>query len=163
YSIAQLQAFSPRELETSGRLTQPMLHRKGDNFYQPITWEAAFDKIVQQLGTDGRPGQVSPNETFWYFSGRSSNEAGFLLQVFAKNNVNNGCYFGQRARAGGLGSVRGPGPAPVMRKLLEHAELIFVIGVNPASNHPRLMSTLKNLRRRGGHVIVINPIVETGL
>ena len=174
YSIPQLQAFSPRELENSGRLTQPVIHRKGENYYQPISWDDAFKKINSKLtpaSTDGTTldssQQAKPNETFWYFSGRSSNEAGFLLQVFARvfgtNNVNNCSFYCHQASGVGLGSVLGTGTATMVLEDVEHADLVFIIGGNPASNHPRLMSTLKNLRRKGGHVVVINPIVETGL
>ena len=110
---------------------------------------------------------MKPDETFWYFSGRSSNEAGFLLQVFARvfgtNNVNNCSFYCHQASGVGLGSVLGTGTATLILDDVEHADLVFIIGGNPASNHPRLMSTLKHLRRRGGHVVVINPIVETGL
>ncbi len=165
YSVAQLQAFTPRELETSGRLTVPVIHRQGDNYYQPISWDDAFAKIIGKLTTATPP--VTPNETFWYFSGRSSNEAGFLLQIFARvfgtNNVNNCSFYCHQASGVGLGSVMGTGTASIVLEDLEHADLIFIIGGNPASNHPRLMSTLKNMRRKGGHVIVINPIIETGL
>lgn len=161
YSIPQLQAFSPRELEASGRLTQPMLHRRGENYYQPISWDEAFAKIIGKLKA------VTPDETFWYFSGRSSNEAGFLLQVFARvfgtNNVNNCSFYCHQASGVGLNSVLGTGTATLKLEDVDHTDLIFVIGGNPASNHPRLMSTLKHLRRRGGHVVVINPIIETGL
>lgn len=161
YSVAQLQAFSPRELETSGRLTQPMLYRRGDNYYQPITWDEAFAKII------GRLKGITADESFWYFSGRSSNEAGFLLQVFARmygtNNVNNCSYYCHQASGVGLNSVLGTGTATLLLEDVEHADLVFIIGGNPASNHPRLMTTLKHIRRSGGHVVVINPIVETGL
>lgn len=166
YSISQLQSFSPRELETSGRLTQPMIHRRGENYYQPISWDDAFNKIVSKLKGAGSGG-VSADETFWYFSGRSSNEAGFLLQVFARvfgtNNVNNCSFYCHQASGVGLNSVLGTGTATLVLEDVEHADLVFVIGGNPASNHPRLMTTMKNLRRKGGHVIVINPIIETGL
>ena len=174
YSIPQLQSFSPRELETSGRLTQPVIHRQGENYYQPISWDDAFAKIIAKLkptlgpaATEQAKSVAAPNETFWYFSGRSSNEAGFLLQVFARvfgtNNVNNCSFYCHQASGVGLGSVLGTGTATLVLEDVEHADLVFIIGGNPASNHPRLMSTLKHLRRRGGHVVVINPIVETGL
>lgn len=161
YSVAQLQAFSPRELETSGRLTTPMLHRRGENYYQPITWDEAFSRIIDKLKS------LSAAETFWYFSGRSSNEAGFLLQLFARiygtNNVNNCSYYCHQASGVGLNSVLGTGTATLQLEDMEHADLVFIIGGNPASNHPRLMTTLKHIRRRGGHVVVINPVIETGL
>ncbi len=111
--------------------------------------------------------QRRADETFWYFSGRSSNEAGFLLQLFARlygtNNVNNCSYYCHQASGVGLASVTGSGTATIALEDLEHADLVFVIGGNPASNHPRLMRTLMHVRRRGGEVIVINPVVETGL
>jgi molybdopterin-dependent oxidoreductase alpha subunit len=161
YSLPQLQSFTPRELEASGRLTQPVLHTQGDQYYRPISWENAFAKIVGKLRT------TPPNESFWYFSGRSSNEAGFLLQVFARvygtNNVNNCSYYCHQASGVGLSSVLGTGTATLVLDDVEHADCVFLIGGNPASNHPRLMSTLKHIRRNGGEVIVINPIVETGL
>ncbi|HSG68780.1 MAG TPA: molybdopterin-dependent oxidoreductase, partial [Planctomycetaceae bacterium] len=161
YSIPQLRKFTPRELEHSGRLTQPVLAKRGEQFYRPISWEDAFDKIVAKL-------KATPSdETFWYFSGRSSNEAGFLLQMFARlygtNNVNNCSYYCHQASGVGLNSVLGTGTATIILEDVEHADLVFVIGGNPASNHPRLMTTLKNVRRKGGEVIVINPVIETGL
>jgi len=161
YSIEQLRRFTPRELEHAGRLTKPLLAVRGESYYRPISWEEAFDKVVEKLN------EVSANETFWYFSGRSSNEAGFLLQMFARlygtNNVNNCSYYCHQASGVGLNSVLGTGTATIVLDDVEHADLVFVIGGNPASNHPRLMTTLKNVRRKGGEVIVINPVIETGM
>ncbi|MBD3676649.1 MAG: FdhF/YdeP family oxidoreductase [Planctomycetaceae bacterium] len=161
YSIEQLRQFTPRELEHAGRLTKPMLAVRGENYYRPISWEEAFEKVVDKLKA------LSAEETFWYFSGRSSNEAGFLLQMFARlygtNNVNNCSYYCHQASGVGLNSVLGTGTATIVLDDVEHADLVFVIGGNPASNHPRLMTTLKNVRRKGGEVIVINPVIETGM
>src|SRR5437773_2775621 len=160
YSIAQLQAFSPRELESCGRLVQPVVLEYGEQYYRPITWEDALARIVARLKA------TAPDETFWYFSGRSSNEAGFLLQLFARlygtNNVNNCSYYCHQASGVGLTSVIGNGTGTITLEDVEHADLVFVIGGNPASNHPRLMRTLMQVRRRGGEVIVINPVIETG-
>ncbi|MEM9660342.1 MAG: molybdopterin-dependent oxidoreductase, partial [Planctomycetota bacterium] len=118
-------------------------------------------RIADKLGT------LSPDKTFWYFSGRSSNEAGFLLQMFARlygtNNVNNCSYYCHQASGVGLTSVTGSGTATIVLEDLDKADLAFVIGGNPASNHPRLIRTLMDLRRRGGEIVVINPLVETGL
>jgi molybdopterin-dependent oxidoreductase alpha subunit len=161
YSIPQLQALSPRELESAGRLTEPLLHVAGESHYRPMEWSAAFDKIVARLNA------TPPNQSFWYFSGRSSNEAGFLLQLFARiygtNNVNNCSYYCHQASGVGLNSALGTGTATLVLDDVEHADCVFLVGGNPASNHPRLMTTLKHVRRKGGEVIVINPIVETGL
>jgi molybdopterin-dependent oxidoreductase alpha subunit len=161
YSIAQLQAFTPRDLENCGRIVQPMLHVAGEQYYRPITWDNAFTRIVSKLKG------LSPEETFWYFSGRSSNEAGFLLQVFARiygtNNVNNCSYYCHQASGVGLQSSIGSGTATLTLEDVEHADCVFIIGGNPASNHPRLMSTLMAIRNRGGEVIVLNPVRELGL
>jgi molybdopterin-dependent oxidoreductase alpha subunit len=161
YGAAELQQLSPRELESCGRLTQPVLYTPELRRYQPISWEAAIDRIAAKLAA------VDPDETFWYFSGRSSNEAGFLLQLFARlygtNNVNNCSFYCHQASGVGLTTVTGSGTATITLDDLDGADCVFVIGGNPASNHPRLMRTLMQVRRRGGEVIVINPIVETGL
>lgn len=161
YSVAQLATFTPRELEVCGRLTQPLLHRAGENYYRTISWDEALGKIVGKLKA------VRPNETFWYFSGRSSNEAGFLLQLFARlygtNNVNNCSYYCHQASGVGLTSAIGSGAGTVQLEDVENADLVFLIGGNPASNHPRLMRSLMTVRRNGGDVVVVNPIVETGL
>ncbi len=161
YSPRELQQLSPRELESCGRLVEPVLYTRESGRYTPISWDEALQHIVAKL-------RATPaDETFWYFSGRSSNEAGFLLQLFARlygtNNVNNCSYYCHQASGVGLASVTGSGTATIQLEDLEHADLVFVIGGNPASNHPRLMRTLLGVRRRGGQVIVINPIVETGL
>ncbi|MDA8563073.1 FdhF/YdeP family oxidoreductase [Mariniblastus sp.] len=161
YSIAQLKAFTPRQLEHCGRLVKPVLYERGQNYYRTIEWDDALNRIAQQLK------QATPDETFWYFSGRSSNEAGFLLQLFARiygtNNVNNCSFYCHQASGVGLSSSVGSGTATIVLDDVEHADLVFVIGGNPSSNHPRLMTTLKNVRRRGGKVVVINPCIETGL
>ncbi|PHS16933.1 MAG: histidine kinase [Blastopirellula sp.] len=161
YSIAQLAKFTPYQMEHSGRLSQPVLYTRDSDHYQPITWEDAFERITSKLKA------LTADETFWYFSGRSSNEAGFLLQLFARiygtNNVNNCSYYCHQASGVGLTSTIGNGTATIVLDDVDHADLVFVIGGNPASNHPRLMSTLKHIRRKGGEVIVINPVIETGL
>ncbi len=148
-------------MEHVGRITQPMRLRAGEQYYTPISWDEALQSIIGKLRA------IKPDESFWYFSGRSSNEAGFLLQLFARlygtNNVNNCSYYCHQASGVGLNSAIGSGAGTVQLEDIEHADLVFVIGGNPASNHPRLMRTLMTVRRNGGQVIAINPIVETGL
>jgi molybdopterin-dependent oxidoreductase alpha subunit len=161
YSIAQLEKFSPRELEHCGRLVTPVRWRAGQQYYEELDWETALSCISNKLKS------TPPKESFWYFSGRSSNEAGFLLQLFARlygtNNINNCSYYCHQASGVGLNSSLGTGTATIVLEDLEKSDLVFVIGGNPASNHPRLMSSLKTVRRRGGKVVVINPVVELGL
>jgi len=161
YTIRELQQLSPRELEACGRLVEPVIYSRDTGRYTPISWDDALERITGKLR------ETKADKTFWYFSGRSSNEAGFLLQLFARlygtNNVNNCSYYCHQASGVGLTTVTGSGTATIELEDLHHADLVFVIGGNPASNHPRLMHTLMAVRRRGGHVVVINPIVETGL
>jgi molybdopterin-dependent oxidoreductase alpha subunit len=161
YSIAQLRALSSRELEWCGRLTTPVIASPGDSHHRAIDWDTAFARIAAQLKSSG------PQHTFFYASGRSSNEAGFVLQLFARlfgtNFVNNCSYYCHQASGVGLTEALGTSTATVTLEDVERADLFFLIGGNPASNHPRLMRTLMSIRRGGGHVIVINPVKEVGL
>src|SRR6056297_2383307 len=160
-SLESLRRRSPRELEKLGRLVHPIRYRRGATHFETITWAEAFDAITEKLAA------TSPDETFWYFSGRSSNEAGFLMQLLARlygtNNVNNCSFYCHQASGVGLQSSVGSGTATVVLEDLDSADLVFLIGGNPASNHPRLMTSLMHVRRRGGKVVVINPVRETGL
>ena len=161
FDLEKLRGFSSRELEAAGRLTEPLYAGPLDRNYRKISWDEALKRIVEKLkGTD-------PDESFFYFSGRSSNEAGFLLQLFARlygtNNVNNCSYYCHQASGVGLASVTVSGTATVVLEDIDQCDLLFLIGANPASNHPRLMRNIIELRRRGGKVIVINPLRELGL
>lgn len=161
YSIAQLQTLSPRELETSGRLVTPMIARPGDTHYRPATWDEALDIIGAELAA------TDPERCFFYASGRSSNEAGFLLNLLARakgcNHVNNCSYYCHQASGVGLTQSLGSSTATIELADLDHCDTVFLIGGNPASNHPRLMTKLAEVRERGGHVVVVNPLKETGL
>ncbi|MCZ6836965.1 MAG: FdhF/YdeP family oxidoreductase [Planctomycetota bacterium] len=160
-SIEQLRALTSRELDLSGRLTEPLYAGPLDQNYKTISWDEAIERIGNKLA------KTTPDESFFYFSGRSSNEAGFLLQLFARlygtNNVNNCSFYCHQASGVGLSSVTGSGTATITLEDVDQADLVILIGANPASNHPRLMRSLVELRRRGGKVIVVNPLKEIGL
>ena len=160
-SLDRLAGLSPRELEAAGRIVQPLYAGPDDTHYRVIDWDEALRRTAEGLT------RSNPDETFFYFSGRSSNEAGFLLQLFARlygtNNVNNCSYYCHQASGVGLTGSLGSGTATLVLDDVEQADLFFLIGGNPASNHPRLMRSLMHVRRRGGKVIVVNPVVETGL
>jgi molybdopterin-dependent oxidoreductase alpha subunit len=160
-SIEDFKNTPARLLEQIGRLNSPIYKEPNSSHYSPISWDQAIEKIVNRLKT------TIPDRSFFYSSGRSSNEAGFLLQLFARiygtNNVNNCAYYCHQASSVGISSVIGTATATVELEDLNKADLVFVIGCNPASNHPRFVRYLINCRRRGGHVIVINPAKEPGL
>ncbi len=161
YSRAELTRFSPRELEMMGRLTQPIFAGAEDTHYRTISWEQA-EAIASEAMT-----QTSPERAFFYASGRSSNEAGFLLQLLGRaygtNHVSNCSFYCHQASGVGLSQSIGTGTATVSLDDVANCDMLFLVGGNPASNHPRLMTMLMKLRRRGGKIIVINPVRETGL
>ena len=160
-SLSELAHHSSAQMEAMGRLTFPIAAGPRDTHFRRLTWEEA-------LGiASGAVARTTPARTFWYSSGRSSNEAGFLLQLIARafgtNNVNNCSYYCHQASGVALTSIYGSGTASVSLDDLEHTDLVVLAGANPASNHPRLITQLIKLRRRGGKVIVINPLSELGL
>ena len=161
HDVDTLSRWTPRELENSGRLVQPVLCEAGDTHYRAVSWQEALQRVAERLQT------TTADRTFFYASGRSSNEAGFLLQLFARlygtNNVNNCSYYCHQASGVGLTQSLGTGTATVRLEDLDATDLMFLIGANPPSNHPRFMRTLMEIRRRGGKVIVINPARERGL
>jgi molybdopterin-dependent oxidoreductase alpha subunit len=161
HTVEELCTWTPRQLELSGRLTQPVLYEEGSDKYREIDWQTALDTVVDKMKS------VSPDRSYFYASGRSSNEAAFLLQIFARffgtNNVNNCSYYCHQASGVGLGDSLGSGTATIKLEDLEECDLMFLIGANPSSNHPRFMRTLMEIRRRGGQVIVINTARERGL
>ncbi len=153
--------WSPQQLELSGRLTYPILSESSDKSYRAISWEEAFDRITTKIDS------TSPDRSYFYSSGRSSNEAGFLLQLFARiygtNNLNNCSYYCHQASSVGLSKTLGTGTATIRLEDMDYTDLLFLIGANPSSNHPRFMKNLMQIRRRGGKVVVINPARERGL
>lgn len=161
HSIRELQALSGKEIEGLGRLNTPLFKAKGDTHHRLVSWEWALDHAGCRLKT------TQPSRSFFYSSGRSSNEAGFVFQLLARafgtNNVNNCSYYCHQATSEGLGTTIGKGTSTVELNDLTGADLIFVIGANPSSNHPRFIHMLKKCRERGGNVIIINPAKEPGL
>lgn len=160
-SLEELRQLSGRELEALGRLAQPLYKAPGADRYAVIGYDEAIEIIAARLR------KTDPQRSFFYSSGRSSNEAAFILQLFARlfgtNHVNNCSYYCHQATGVGLQASIGTGTATVQYKDLELADTIFVIGANPASNHPRFLKVLIECRRRGGNVVVINPAREPGL
>lgn len=161
HDLATLERWSSRELEQAGRIGFPMVAREGETHLRRVGWDEAIAIAAGALTA------TTPDRTFFYASGRSSNEAAFLLQCFARaygtNNVNNCSYYCHQASSVALADAIGSGTATVTLDDLGLADCAVVIGANPASNHPRLITQLVELRRRGGRVIVVNPYREVGL
>ena len=161
HTTEDLAELSGKEMESLGRLGTPLFRRAGSNRFAPLDWDSALDHAAHRLA------EADPQRSFFYSSGRSSNEAGFLFQLLARaygtNNVNNCSYYCHQATSEGLATTIGKGTATIELEDLTGADLIFVIGANPSSNHPRFIHMLKNCRERGGQVIVINPAKEPGL
>ena len=159
--IAQMEALSSREFEKLGRLIFPVVAREGATHFQRISWDEALDLAGESLRA------APPEEVFFYSSGRSSNEAAFLLQLVARAfgtaNIHNCSFYCHSASGVALDSVYGSGTSSVTLDDLAHADIAVIAGANPASNHPRLMTQLVNLKRRGGKVIVVNPLRELGM
>jgi len=161
HAVAELERMTPRELEQAGRLGFPVLWQHGETHFRRVSWPEAHALAAAAMRA------TPPERAFFYASGRSSNEAGFLLQCVARlygtNNVNNCSYYCHQASGVALQRAIGTSTATVALDDLDQADLVVVIGANPASNHPRLITKLVELRRRGGKVLVVNPLRELGL
>jgi molybdopterin-dependent oxidoreductase alpha subunit len=161
HPLSDLQQLSGREMEKLGRLNTPLYKAAGADRFEPVNWDFAIAHAAANLRS------VTPDRSFFYSSGRSSNEAGFVFQLLARawgtNNVNNCSYYCHQATSEGLGTTIGKGTATIELEDLTGADLIFVIGANPSSNHPRFIHMLKHCRDRGGDVVIINPAKEPGL
>jgi len=160
-SVESFLTMDGRTLENLGRIGHPVRLAPGDTHCRRISWDEALDEIGARFRA------LAPGETTFYSSGRASNEAAFLLQTVARafgtNNVHNCSYYCHQASGVGLAQAVGSGTASVTLDDVEHADFAFLVGANPASNHPRLITQLVELRNRGGTVVVMNPVKELGL
>ncbi|MCB9767442.1 MAG: FdhF/YdeP family oxidoreductase [Candidatus Omnitrophica bacterium] len=159
--IAYLESQTPAQMENFGRLAFPLLAEPGDTHFRRVSWKEAFDRTGEAFKL------AEPSKVFWYASGRSGNEAAYLFQLVARAygtaNIHNCSYYCHQASGVGLARIYGSGTASIVLEDIAKADFVMVIGANPASNHPRLITQLVNLRRRGGKVLVINPLREIGL
>jgi molybdopterin-dependent oxidoreductase alpha subunit len=161
HSIAELSTWSSMRLEASGRLTFPIAWTEGQTHFRRVAWDEALDRTAAALREAPR------DEVFFYGSGRSSNESAFLMQVLARaygtSNIHNCSFYCHQASGVALNRVLGTATATFTLEDLDHADLALVAGANPASNHPRLVMKLVGMRKRGGVVIIVNPVRELGL
>ena len=162
HAVAELAAQSDYWLNQQGRLTEPMVLRPGATHYEPIAWEEAFALMAQELHA-----LKSANEAIFYTSGRTSNEAAFLWQLFARqfgtNNLPDCSNMCHESSGAALSESIGIGKGTVTLADFEQAEAIFVIGQNPGTNHPRMLSTLAAAKQRGATIVSINPLPEVGV
>jgi molybdopterin-dependent oxidoreductase alpha subunit len=162
HSVSELDGKSDYWLNQQGRLTEPMVKRPGSDHYEPIGWGEALGLVAGELA-----GLDSPDEALFYTSGRVSNEAAFLLQLFARaygtNNLPDCSNMCHESSGSALQETLGVGKGSVSLDDIHHADLIFVVGQNPGTNHPRMLSALEQTKRNGGHIVVVNPLPEAGL
>jgi molybdopterin-dependent oxidoreductase alpha subunit len=162
WSVPRLLEQSDHWLESQGRLTQPMFLPEGGTHYEPVSWEDAFRLIARELRA-----LDSPDEAIFYTSGRTSNEAAFLYQLFVRrfgtNNLPDCSNMCHESSGVGLGETIGVGKGTVSLDDISLADAIFVIGQNPGTNHPRMLSALEAAARRGCHIISVNPLHERAL
>ncbi|MEU4212040.1 FdhF/YdeP family oxidoreductase [Streptomyces sp. NPDC026206] len=149
-------------LGQQGRLTQPMYLAEGAEHYEPVTWERAFDIIAEELTA-----LASPDEAVFYTSGRTSNEAAFLYQLFARefgtNNLPDCSNMCHESSGSALTETIGIGKGSVLLEDLHKADLIIVAGQNPGTNHPRMLSALEKAKHGGAKIITVNPLPEAGM
>ncbi|MBZ4324541.1 molybdopterin-dependent oxidoreductase, partial [Streptomyces huiliensis] len=162
HPVADLAGRSGYWLGQQGRLTRPMYLAEGADHYEPVSWERAFGIIADELRA-----LESPDEAVFYTSGRTSNEAAFLYQLFARefgtNNLPDCSNMCHESSGSALTDTLGVGKGSVLLEDLYKADLIIVAGQNPGTNHPRMLSALEKAKRGGTKIMTVNPLPEAGL
>jgi molybdopterin-dependent oxidoreductase alpha subunit len=162
HSLAELGRQSDHWLGQQGRLTEPVWRRDGASHYEPISWDDAFLLIARELHA-----LCSPDEALFYTSGRTSNEAAFVYQLFVRmfgtNNLPDCSNLCHESSGTALTESIGIGKGTVTLEDFERADAIFVLGQNPGTNHPRMLTALQAAKRRGAILVSINPLPEAGL
>ncbi len=162
HDLADLAGRSDYWLGQQGRLTEPMYKPAGAEHYEPIDWQAAFGLIARRLH-----GLPTPDAAAFYTSGRTSNEAAFLYQLmvrrFGTNNLPDCSNMCHESSGAALAHSIGIGKGSVLLEDVYAADLIMVVGQNPGTNHPRMLSALEQAKTNGAHIVNINPLDEAGL
>lgn len=162
YSIQELAEMSDYELNMKGRIASPVVLREGESHYSPISWDDAYAMVSAALNAT-----ESPDRAVFYTSGRTSNEAAFLYQAFVRaygtNNLPDCSNMCHESSGKGLGQTIGIGKGTVSLDDFNHADVIMVIGQNPGTNHPRMLTALRDAKHRGSTIIHVNPLAEAGL
>ena len=162
YSVAELSQKSDHWLNKQGRIAHPMVLEPGATHYSEISWDSAFDRITTAIKE-----LVTPEEAVFYTSGRTSNEAAFLYQAFIRalgtNNMPDCSNMCHESSGKGLGQTIGIGKGTTRLDDFNHADVILVIGQNPGTNHPRMLTALRDAKHNGSTIIHVNPLPEAGL
>lgn len=162
HTVTQLAAQSDFWLEDQGRLTHPMVYDAASDKYWPIEWDDAFALIARHLNA-----LPDPNQAIFYTSGRASNEAAFLYQLFVReygtNNFPDCSNMCHEPSGNGMRAQIGVGKGTVTLEDFEKADAIFIFGQNPGTNHPRMLGELRAAHRRGAKIVSFNPLRERGL
>ena len=161
-SVFELAALNDYEIGKKGRVAEPMYLPAGATHYQAISWDNAFKKVAQHLNS-----LASPDEAVFYTSGRTGNEAAFLYQLFARefgtNNLPDCSNMCHESSGVALNESVGIGKGSVTLEDFDKAEVILILGQNPGTNHPRMLSALQSAKEHGATIISVNPLPETGL
>jgi molybdopterin-dependent oxidoreductase alpha subunit len=159
WSIAELAAKSDAWLNDQGRLERPMVRRPGATHYEPIEWDDAFRLLAAELRA-----LDTPDRAVFYTSGRTSNETAFLFQLFVRafgtNNLPDCSNMCHESSGAALKEVLGVGKGTVQLEDFEVADAIFIVGQNPGTNHPRMLTTLESAAKRGAMIVSVNPLAE---
>ncbi|OHX68497.1 FdhF/YdeP family oxidoreductase [Flammeovirga pacifica] len=162
YTVEKMSHWTDFQIGKSGRITHPMILREGNTHYEPISWEESFKIIAQELKSLDHP-----DEGIFYTSGRSSNEAAFLyglfIRAFGTNNMPDCSNMCHESSGAALFQTLGIGKGSVTLEDFGDTEVVMVIGQNPGTNHPRMLSALEKCKGNGGKVVTINPLREAAL
>jgi len=162
HSVAELAERTDHWLGRQGRLTEPMIKRRGSEHYEPVSWDEAFGLLARELGE-----LASPDEALFYTSGRTSNEAAFAYQLFARsfgtNNLPDCSNMCHESSGSALNETIGIGKGSVLLEDVHQADLIFIVGQNPGTNHPRMLGALEKAKKAGARIVAVNPLPEAGL
>ncbi|HEX5860624.1 MAG TPA: FdhF/YdeP family oxidoreductase [Nocardioides sp.] len=161
HSVEELAEHTDYWLNRQGRLTEPMVLREGATHYEPIDWEDAFAMVARHLRA------IDPDQAIFYTSGKVSNEAAYLFQLFVRaygtNNLPDCSNMCHESSGTALSETIGIGKGSVSLDDIHRAELLVVMGQNPGTNHPRMLSALEQAKKNGAKIIAVNPLKETGL
>jgi len=161
WTVRDLSLKSDKWLNSQGRLTHPLILREDSDYYESISWDDAFEVISSEMAS------LPPDQAVFYTSGRTSNEAAFMWQLLARrygtNNLPDCSNMCHESSGVALNETIGIGKGTVKLEDFDKADLIIVVGQNPGTNHPRMLTALRDAKKNGASIVSINPLIETGM